>query len=198
MPSTQDRNFAVTPEVTLSAPVANAGTITFPYPSGETSTSQGWLTTGCALVDSQGNAYSTGFTVAYGASTITVTNSSLGTLATGRRFRLQANYYGIGQVALDPATYTVDASGNITGLVGAFYGSLTSGVWFKIPSIFRLRLTGTGSVTMDSKDSLGNITTSVATYSPSGATDQIEFPYAGDDAVMIRVTLTGTATAEVI
>ena len=50
-------------------------------------------------------------------------------------------------------------------------------------------VTGTLSV----EDSLGNITTGVASYTVSGATDQIEFPYAGDDAVMIRATLTGTA-----
>lgn len=77
-------------------------------------------------------------------------------------------------------------------------GAMADGVWMTIPSIFRLRLTGTGTVTIDSKDSLGNITAGVATYTVSGATDQIEFPYAGDDAVAIRATLTGTATAEVI
>lgn len=77
-------------------------------------------------------------------------------------------------------------------------GQPTSGAWMTVPSIFRLRLTGTGTVTIDSKDSLGNITTSVASYTVSGATDQIEFPYAGDNAVAIRATLTGTATAEVI
>ena len=78
------------------------------------------------------------------------------------------------------------------------YGQMVSGVWMKIPSIFRLRLAGTGTVTIDSKDSLGNITSAVATYTVSGATDQIEFPYAGDNAVAIRATLIGTATAEVI
>jgi hypothetical protein len=52
---------------------------------------------------------------------------------------------------------------------------------------------------MDSRDSLGNITLltfPLTTY--TGATDTIEFPYAGDDAVTIRVTLTGTLTCEVI
>ena len=94
--------------------------------------------------------------------------------------------------------YVLNESKEVTGLAGAFFGALVSGVWFKVPSIFRLRLTGTGTVVLDSKDSLGTITTSVASYSPSAATDQIEFPYAGEDAVMIRVTLTGSATAEVI
>lgn len=75
---------------------------------------------------------------------------------------------------------------------------LVNGFWTKTPSIFRLRLTGTGTVTIDARDSLGNITAGVASYTVSGATDQIEYPYAGEDAVAIRATLTGTATAEVI
>lgn len=100
------------------------------------------------------------------------------------------------------AQLSTDSSGNVTGMVGpdgaVLYGPMTSGTWMKCPSIFRLRLTGTGTVTIDSRDTLGNITTGVASYILSGATDQIEFPYAGDDAVAIRATLTGTATAEVI
>lgn len=81
---------------------------------------------------------------------------------------------------------------------GLLRGALTGGEWFTIPSIFRVRLTGTGTVTLDSKDSLGNITTSVASYTVSGATDQIEFPFAGNNAVAIRAALTGDATCEVI
>ena len=77
-------------------------------------------------------------------------------------------------------------------------GAMTSGTWMTIPSVFRLRLTGTGTVSIDSKDSLGNLTLAVVSYTISAATDQIEFPYAGDNAVAIRATLTGTATAEVI
>lgn len=84
------------------------------------------------------------------------------------------------------------------GGVTVLRGQLSDGVWTTIPSVFRLRLTGTGTVTLDSKDAAGNITTGVASYTVSGATDQIEFPYAGDHAVAIRATLTGTATVEVI
>ena len=75
---------------------------------------------------------------------------------------------------------------------------LINGVWTRIPSIFRLRLTGTGSVIIDSKNALDSITAGIASYSPSGATNDIQFPYAGDTAVAIRATLTGSATAEVI
>ena len=99
-------------------------------------------------------------------------------------------------------TWGRDTSGNVTGLVGpdgpVLYGQMVSNVWMKIPSIFRLRMTGTGTVSIDAKDSLGNITASVASYTVSAATDQIEFPYAGDDAVAIRATITGTCTVEVI
>jgi hypothetical protein len=101
---------------------------------------------------------------------------------------------------VDVVRATTDASG-ATSPVGAngrmLRGSLVDGEWFTIPSVFRLRITGTGTVVIDSKDSLGNITTGVASYTVSGATDQIEFPYAGDDAVMILAHLSGT-TAEVI
>jgi len=97
------------------------------------------------------------------------------------------------------SSQTINGATVLVGAGGAtiLRGPLADGVWATIPSIFRLRLTGTGTVVIDSKDSLGNITTGVASYTVSGATDQIEFPYAGDNAVMIRATLTGT-TAEVI
>jgi len=75
---------------------------------------------------------------------------------------------------------------------------LPDGVWIKIPSIFRLRLTGTGSVTLDARNALNEITTEVASFSASSATNQIEFPYPGDDAIEIRATYTGTCVAEII
>ena len=78
-------------------------------------------------------------------------------------------------------------------------GAVTSGAWMTPPSIFRLRITGTGTMQMDSRDSLGNITLSTFPLtSYTAETDKIEFPYSGDDAVSIRVTLTGTLTCEVI
>lgn len=76
--------------------------------------------------------------------------------------------------------------------------NLENGVWNYCPSIFRLQMTGTGTVTLDSMDALGNITLNVYTVTLTSATNQIGFPYAGDAAVQIRATLTGTATAKVI
>ncbi|MCA9280385.1 MAG: hypothetical protein KDA34_14950 [Phycisphaerales bacterium] len=94
---------------------------------------------------------------------------------------------------MDGTASLVDGAGN------AFLrGALTSGEWVTIPTVFRLRLTGTGTVVMDARDSLGVETAAVESFIIEGATDQIEFPYAGDNAVAIRITVTGTATAEVI
>ena len=103
----------------------------------------------------------------------------------------------------NPAGNEVYLSADGTSLVdGAgipfLRGAVVSGEWMTPPSIFRLRLTGTGTVVMDSRDGLGVETLAVESYTVSGATDQIEFPYAGDNAVAIRITLTGTAAAEVI
>lgn len=77
-------------------------------------------------------------------------------------------------------------------------GPMTSTVWLKVPSIFRLRMTGTGSVVIDSKNTLGTITTNVDTYSLTGETNKIEFPYYGDDLRELRATLVGSVTCEVL
>ena len=73
-----------------------------------------------------------------------------------------------------------------------------SGEWISAPSIFRLRLVGTGTITVDSRDRLGAITTAVETYTISSATNQIEFPWLGDGAVEMRITYPATATVEVL
>ena len=100
-------------------------------------------------------------------------------------------------VVADPASIRngalVDADGN-----SHLRGPMVAATWMTIPSIFRLRITGTGTVTIDARDSLGNITLAVHVAVATAATDQIEFPYAGDDAVQIRATLGGTTTCEVI
>ncbi len=93
----------------------------------------------------------------------------------------------------------IDAAGSLLrGDSSYLRGPMVAAAWMTVPSIFRLRITGTGTVTIDARDSLGNITTAVHVATATAATDQIEFPYAGDDAVETRATLTGTTTAEVI
>lgn len=95
----------------------------------------------------------------------------------------------------NPLTGGIEVS---AGEGGAILGSLISGQWFNPTSIFRLLCNGTGSITLDSKDASGAITTGVFSVTLSAAVNQIEFPYAGDGAIQIRATLTGTATAKVI
>jgi hypothetical protein len=76
--------------------------------------------------------------------------------------------------------------------------SLTNGTWASAPSVFRLRLTGTGTVVIDSRDALGVESLAVATFIASAATNQIEFPYLGDAAVALRATFPNTMTVEVL
>lgn len=88
-------------------------------------------------------------------------------------------------------------SANLAAELAALY-LLTSGEWSKAPSIFRLRLTGTGSVVIDSRDKLGAIASNIATYVLSSATNQIEFPYLGDVASDIRATFGPGITVEIL
>lgn len=92
----------------------------------------------------------------------------------------------------------VAATASITTINSALSSLLVSGEWKKVPSMMRLRLTGTGTCTVDSKNALDTISSDLFVYTATGATNQIEFPYLGDDATHIRVTLTGDVTAEVI
>lgn len=76
--------------------------------------------------------------------------------------------------------------------------SLANGTWASAPSVFRLRLTGTGTVVIDSRDALGVESLAVATFIASAATNQIEFPYLGDGAIEMRATFPNTMTVEVL
>jgi len=122
-----DTTFAVTPEVQIGAPVPNAGTITFPYPTGY-SQGSAWGGGNHVLADSQANVYTSGFTVSFGSSTITLTNTSLGTLLAGRKFRLQCNLFGTGGAAdgetgivtgLSTANTAAAATTNVTAIQAA-------------------------------------------------------------------------------
>jgi hypothetical protein len=88
--------------------------------------------------------------------------------------------------------------GDIVAISGPYYGPLQTGVWAVCPPLFKLRLTGSGTCVMDARSAAGTITTGVESYTATGSTTQIEFPYPGDDAKEIRVTLTGTCAAEVM
>lgn len=68
--------------------------------------------------------------------------------------------------------------------------------WVKLPTAYKLVLSGTGTVSLEVKDFSGAITTWGTTYSPTG-TVSIEWPYFGDTADQVRATLTGSAAAEI-
>lgn len=99
-----------------------------------------------------------------------------------------------------PVTSRKTLTGGIETSAGGtvINGTLISGAWAVPPSIFRLLLNGIGTVTIDSRDAAGVITPAVYSTSLSGAVNVIDFPYAGDSAISIRATLTGTATVQVI
>lgn len=80
---------------------------------------------------------------------------------------------------------------------GLFVGPITAGVWFRVQAAPRLRVTGTGTVTVDTRDAAGNVQTAAYVFNASG-TPSIEWPYPGDSGTHIRVSFTGSAAAEVL
>lgn len=74
-------------------------------------------------------------------------------------------------------------------------GPLISGQWVRLPAIYKLLLGGTGTVTIDTRDRAGTVTTGAVSYSPSGFAEA--YPYFGS-AYEVRATLTGSATAEIV
>lgn len=91
------------------------------------------------------------------------------------------------------ATVEADALGALSTL-----GNLIDGQWKRTSGLPRLLLNGTGTVTIDARNRAGTITEGVFEATISGASDQIDYPFFGNDAVEVRATLTGTATAEIV
>jgi hypothetical protein len=89
-------SFGVTNSITLAAAVPNASTFTLPYPVGMTQAmfQNGLQGTAHTLVLNDNDVITSGFTVSFDASVITVTNSSLGTLPIGTRIRGQFDRVG--------------------------------------------------------------------------------------------------------
>lgn len=90
---------------------------------------------------------------------------------------------------LDP-----DAAATAAALADKPGGTLTDGVWVKLPAIPQIEVGGAGTVTLDTKDAAGAITLAVVTYNPP--TDTSDWLLI-NGAVAVRATLTGTATASV-
>jgi len=82
--------------------------------------------------------------------------------------------------------------------VGLYAGPFVNGVWRPFTGLPRLLLNGTGTITIDARNNAGTVTTGVFSQTVSSASDLVAFPYFGDDAIEVRATLGGTATAEII
>lgn len=74
-------------------------------------------------------------------------------------------------------------------------GMLWSGAWVKLPGVYKLLLGGAGTVTIDTRDRSGTVTSGAATYTAAGLSEN--YPYFSG-AYELRATLTGTATAEIV
>lgn len=77
-------------------------------------------------------------------------------------------------------------------------GARISGTWIRVPSIFRLRLIGTGTVVIDSKNRQGIVISAVDSFTVNNATNEIVFPSLGDEAVEMRATFPATLLVEVL
>ena len=80
--------------------------------------------------------------------------------------------------------------------------SLGNGVlgssWVTLPSVYRLQISGTGTISIDTLAWDGvTITTGVFSFAPTG-TSQPVYPYFGDSAYAVRATLTGTAVCNLV
>lgn len=83
-------------------------------------------------------------------------------------------------------------------IIAEYSGPLVNGQWRVFGGLPRLQLTGTGTVSIDARDSGGTISTAVQSYNVTNAVDRIEYPYFGETAVEIRANITGTLSVEII
>ena len=106
-----------------------------------------------------------------------------------------ANLYGLGT----PANWLLHWTDVIPAAsTDNFTGPLVAGVWHATSGLPRLLLNGTGTVTIDARNSAGTVTAAVFSATLSGAVNQVGFPYFGADTTEVRAAFTGSATAEII
>lgn len=76
---------------------------------------------------------------------------------------------------------------------------LQDGVWKKLPSMPRLWVKGTGTITVEVRDVAGVVTTSPDwVFTSNGLNRDIRYPYFGEMADSIRASFTGTAAATLL
>lgn len=109
------------------------------------------------------------------------------------------NWISVSDTAQGAGTLTSEQAAAVAAQVST---NVTTGVWRNLPAsgvLQRVRMTGTGTVSMDSATGdVGAGTVTTAAYAATVAGTQIDdFAYPGDAARSIRFTLTGTAAVEV-
>jgi hypothetical protein len=77
-------------------------------------------------------------------------------------------------------------------------GMAASGAWMRPAVPFRVRVLGTGSLTMDARDSAGTVTAAVFQDAYATQTDAVIWPYPGDSARQVRFNFPSTLTIEVL
>lgn len=78
-------------------------------------------------------------------------------------------------------------------------GDVVSGEWVSTPPILKMLLNGTGTISMDSRDASGAVTTGAVSMTLSGASNLMTYDFfPGETAMAVRFNLTGSATAKVI
>lgn len=149
---------------------------------------------GAVVVTQSGQSFLSGGSTAL--SPITV---PFGPVAMDRTF----GPYPVGAtVVISCALLTVDYTQTVVATSFLVSKDAATGVWRNLPAsgvIMRVRMTGTGTVSMDSATGdlgAGTVTTGVYTATVSG-TQIDDYAYPGDAARSIRFTLTGTAAVEV-
>ena len=80
----------------------------------------------------------------------------------------------------------------------AFQGRLVPGLWRTVLPFARLRLSGTGTITIDARDTSGAVMTAVWSTTLSGSNGTIFYPFFAASAVAIRAAVTGNVYAEII
>jgi hypothetical protein len=78
------------------------------------------------------------------------------------------------------------------------YSKIKSGEWRYCPPIFKIYISGTGTITINAKNPAGAINAAVYSAALTGASGEVLYPFIGADASQMQITLTGTLTGEVI
>lgn len=77
-------------------------------------------------------------------------------------------------------------------------GRLEGAAWVRLPGMYKLLVSGVGTLRLDALNVDGSIALGVLVRAIDEASKPMQYFYAGDAAVAVRATLTGTLEAEII